>query len=288
MLGPVVLFLLCCAALCCPASLPAPLFPSVLSLAFPWCSRLFLPVWCPAVVCLAVWRGALVRVSAALCRVCALVFLVVLCCVVCFVAVLLLLPASSAAVARCHGVLLGAVLCCRAVLPAVCCAVFLCALFQGASCRVLCPAVLPCLRSFSLCDAPLPHWYWLVPRPAVCCFRVIAVGSSCTLLSPGGVFWCRCPCLAVWPALLWFGVVWRGALLPGFVSCGAVLPCGGVLWCSAACLCCWLCLSLLFSFQNVCKTLKNLFPFSLFLQSKYTLPNTPARSKTMYGLSTYM
>ena len=163
MLCPLVLFLLSCTlvhcvVLCCSL----------------WCFSLsFYGVrgsFCPCGVrrsasCCLVCVCGVALVSATLCRLLlcrAVVRLVVPCCVVCFFAALLLHLASSAAAARCCAPSVRAVLCCSAVLPAVCCAVCPCAVLRGASCAVLCSVVLALLRPFFPSAAPVPLWCWLV------------------------------------------------------------------------------------------------------------------------------
>ena len=192
-LGPVVLFLLpvlsravlCCCVLCC--------FLGCCSLPFraaPYsCGLCGTPPRCVLLFGVAVLRCALVLFSAALCHV--VLCRAVLCCLFrCGSSV-------SSCLIWCFGKLLlspfGAVLCCSAVLPAMCCAVSLCAGFRGVSYAVLCWAVLPYLRGFFLCGAILPLWCWLVPCGAACFLWVIAVMYGCPLLSPGGMFSCRCP-----------------------------------------------------------------------------------------------
>ena len=130
-------------------------------------SGLFLSVsrFCLCVVRLAEWHGALVLISAALCRMVlcgAVASLVVLRCVVASGAVLPSFLASYAAVARCPGLSLGAVLCCPVVLPAVCSAVFLCAVLW----RRLCCAMLGC--------AALPAFF----LPVQCSFASLALAGA--------------------------------------------------------------------------------------------------------------
>ena len=139
----------------------------------------------------------------------------------------------------CRGVVVRAVvrrsaLCC--VCPGVLCCVFP---FPSA----LCGAVLRCAAALALCCScgacccsRLVLWC-----AAVCCavsFGVLwcGAGSGGPWLSAGGVFLCRCPCLAAWSASLW--LVWF-AVVPCFpVSCSVVLCCRVVLCCCALLSCC--------------------------------------------------
>ena len=71
---------------------------------------------------------------------------------------------------------------------------------------------------------------------AVCCAVACGVllrgaGSGCPWLSSGGVFRCRCPCPAAWPASLWF--VCFAAVPCSPVLCSVVLCCRVVLCCCA-------------------------------------------------------
>ena len=175
-------------------------------------------------------------VSAVLCRwvLCrAVVCSVVLWCVVRFFAVLLSHIALFPVVVRCCALSLGAKLCCYAVLLEVCCAVVPCTVFRGASCALLCCAVLACRRRFFMCSGTLPLLCWVVPCVAASCFAVFVAGFGSPLLSPGGVFLCWCPCVPAWRCALFFGVVCRGALRICDVSYGGVVPCGAVSsWCA--------------------------------------------------------
>ena len=115
-------------------------------------------------------------------------------------------------------------------------------------------------------------WRLVLWCVAVCCavfFGTLWCGAGCggPWLSAGGVFRCRCPCLAAWSASLWLV---RFAVVPCFpVSCamvlcccvvlcsrallslcGAVCACFALLWpvarrpavlcCAVGCLCCFL------------------------------------------------
>ena len=106
-------------------------------------------------------------------------------------------------------------------------------------------------------------------RVAASCFWVFAFGFGPPLLSPGGVSLCCCPCLAMWPAALWFVVVCLGALLPSVASCGAVLACSAVRWSSFPSP----------SLKTPCKSCKNVFTV-LKINYDYILRNTRASSKT--------
>ena len=203
-----------------------------------------------AVLCCA-WLGAALRRAAARCdaRWCA-----VLCCVAlvwcrCFL---------RRALWRCPSpwgpVLCGAVFCgvpSRCVLCAVCvlswrggacCCSPLCFVLCVSRGAVLC---VPCaLRSARCCAslcwcARVVLFVWCVPLlalwcAAVCCAVSCGVpwcgaGSVGPWLFAGGVFRCRCPCLAAWSASLW--LVWF-AVVPCFpVSCSVVLCCRVVLCC---------------------------------------------------------
>ena len=131
--------------------------------------------------------------------------------------------------------------------PALCA---LCVLsWRGGACcafpvlSVLCGAVLRCAGALALCCScgACCCWRLVLWCAAVCCAVSCGVpscgaGSGGPWLSAGGVFRCRCPCLAAWSAslcLVWFAVV------PCFpVSCSVVLCCRVVLWCCALLLCC--------------------------------------------------
>ena len=131
--------------------------------------------------------------------------------------------------------------------PALCA---LCVLsWRGGACcafpvlSVLCGAVLRCAGPLALCCScgACCCWRLVLWCAAVCCAVSCGVpwcgaGSGGPWLSAGGVFRCRCPCLAAWSAslcLVWFAVV------PCFpVSCSVVLCCRVVLWCCALLSCC--------------------------------------------------
>ena len=203
----------------------------------------FLPLGAVCRVVLCVPRcGAVLRRAAARCvaRCCA-----GLCCVAlvwcrCFIAPCpLALPVAlgPCALRRC-------VLRCS---PALCA---LCVLsWRGGACcafpvlSVLCGAVLRCAGALALCCScgACCCWRLVLWCAAVCCAVSCGVpwcgaGSGGLWLSAGGVFRCRCPCLAAWSAslcLVWFAVV------PCFpVSCSVVLCCRVVLWCCALLSCC--------------------------------------------------
>ena len=251
-LGPVGLFLLCSAVACCCVLC---CFFFVLLRAFPWWSFLFWSVWCSAVVCLAFWRGPVaLRSCAGFC--CAVPFGALPChgaslgsvlsC--CFAAVLGSSLASSAAVACCCALSVlgrGAVSSCRAacdLCAVVHCAVFGCLPFRGASCVVLCWCA--CVVAlYAVLSRPSGAGWCCVLLPVV--FGCVLLGLAvlcCLLVAPGVVFWWCCPCLAVWLAALWFGVVCLAAQLRCVVFCVILLSRGGVLSCPDVCLRPCLCL----------------------------------------------
>ena len=139
----------------------------------------------------------------------------------------------------CRGVLVRAVVR-RCALCCVCPGVLYCAfpvLFA------LCGAVLRCAGALALrgsCGA-CRCWRLALWCAAVCCavsFGVLwcGAGSGGPSLFAGGVYWCRCPCLAAWSASLWLV---RFAVVPCFpVSCSMVLCCRVVLCCRALLLFC--------------------------------------------------
>ena len=188
------------------------------------------------------------------------------CCVV------LCVPGCGAAprcCAFCRPVLCCRVLCCARLVPllvalcsaALCFAVFpraVCVLsWRGGACCVclgvlccafpvlsaLCGAVLRCAGVLALCClcGACCCWRLVLWCAAVCCAVSCGVpwcgaGSGGPWLSAGGVFRCRCPCLAAWSASLW--LVWF-AVVPCFpVSCSVVLCCRVVLCCCALLSCC--------------------------------------------------
>ena len=139
----------------------------------------------------------------------------------------------------CRGAVVRAVvrrsgLCC--VCPGV-----LCCAFPVLS--ALCGAVLRCAGALALCCSCGACCCWRLALwcAAVCC--VVSCGvpwCGAGLVGPwlfaGGVFRCRCPCLAAWSASLW--LVWF-AEVPCFpVSCCVVLCCRVVLCCCALLSCC--------------------------------------------------
>ena len=158
------------------------------------------------------------------------------------------------------------VFCCGAVVravvrrPALCCVCLgvLCCAFPVLS--VLCGAVLRCAGALALCClcGACCCWRLVLWCAAVCCAVSCGVpwcgaGSGGPLLSAGGVFRCRCPCLAAWSAFLW--LVWF-AVVPCFpVSCCVVLCCRVVLCCCALLSCCGAvgaCFALLWSRAVLC------------------------------------
>ena len=193
----------CCAAVCCVALLR----------------------WFGAAACCAVPSGA-ARRPGALC-------FAVLCCAV--------FPRAVCCVLRvfCRGVVVRAVVC----RSALCCVRpgVLCCAFPVLYAR--CGAVLRCARVLALCclSGACCCWRLVLWCAAVCCavsFGVLCcgAGSGGPWLSVGGVFRCRCPCLAAWSASLW--LAWF-AVVPCFpVSCSVVLCCRVVLCCCAMLSCC--------------------------------------------------
>ena len=198
------------------------------------------------------------------------------CCVpCCAVRPLVRCGAAPRCCALCRPVLCWRVLCCARLVPllvAPCplalpvalgpcalrrcvlrCSPALCALcvlsWRGGACcafpvlSVLCGAVLRCAGALALCCScgACCCWRLVLWCAAVCCAVSCGVpwcgaGSGGPWLSAGGVFRCRCPCLAAWSAslcLVWFAVV------PCFpVSCSVVLCCRVVLCCCALLSCC--------------------------------------------------
>ena len=139
----------------------------------------------------------------------------------------------------CRGAVVRAVVR-RSALCCVCLGVLCCA-FPVLS--VLCGAVLRCAGAPALCClcGACCCWRLVLWCAAVCCAVSCGVpwcgaGSGGPWLSAGGVFRCRCPCLAAWSAFLW--LVWF-AVVPCFpVSCSVVLCCRVVLCCCALLSCC--------------------------------------------------
>ena len=128
----------------------------------------------------------------------------------------------------CRGAVVRAVVG-RSALCCVCPGVLCCAFpVLSAPCGVCC-AVLVRLR----CAVRVV----LAVAGALCCgVPWCGAGSGGPWLSAGGVFRCRCPCLAAWSVSLW--LVWF-AVVPCFpVSCSVVLCCRVVLCCCALLSCC--------------------------------------------------
>ena len=136
------------------------------------------------------------------------------------------------------------VFCRGAVVPAVVRRFALCCVCLGVLCcafpvlSVLCGAVLHCAGALALCCScsACCCWRLVLWCSAVCCAVSCGVlwcgaGSGGPSLSAGGVFRCRCPCLAAWSASLW--LVWFAGLLwcPAFLC--RVLWCCAVAWCCA-------------------------------------------------------
>ena len=180
---------------------------------------------CGAAACCAVPSGA-ARRPGALCSaaLCFAVFPRTVCsvlCVFCRGAVVRAVVRRSALCCVCLGVL-----CCAFPVLSVLCG----AVLRGAGALVLC-----CSCGACCC------WRLVLWCAAVCCAVSCGVpwcgaGSGGPWLSAGGVFRCRCPCLAGWSASLW--LVWF-AVVPCFpVSCSVVLCCRVVLCCCAPLSCC--------------------------------------------------
>ena len=139
----------------------------------------------------------------------------------------------------CRGAVVRAVVR-RSALCCVCLGVLCCA-FPVLS--VLCGAVLRCAGALALCCScgacccrRLVLWCAAVCCAVSCGLPWCGAGSGGPWLSAGGVFRCRCPCLAAWSASLW--LVWF-AVVPCFpVSCSVVLCCRVVLCCCALLSCC--------------------------------------------------
>ena len=115
---------------------------------------------------------------------------------------------------------------CLSVCVPGCCAV---RSLSSPLCAVLCFAVLVRSRcAVRVLLAVAGAWCCGVPW--------CGAGSGGPWLSAGGVFRCRCPCLAAWSVSLW--LVWF-AVVPCFpVSCSVVLCCRVVLCCCALLSCC--------------------------------------------------
>ena len=216
-----------CAVLCC-VSLGALLRRAAARCAARCCAIVCfvaLMRWFGAAACCAVPSGA-ARRPGALC-------FAVLCCAV--------FPRAVCCVLRvfCRGVVVGAVVC-RSALCCVCPRVLCCA-FPVFS--AWCSAVFCCAGALALCSSSgaCCCWRLVLWCAAVCCavFFWCAVVRSWVWwpwLSVGGVFRCRCPCLAAWSASLW--LAWF-AVVPCFpVSCSVVLCCRVVLCCCALLSCC--------------------------------------------------
>ena len=224
----------------CSPSVAAPPRPLFLSRGFRRCRS---ALWCAVLCCASL--GAVLRRAAARCvlRCCA-----VLCCVVlvgcrcllrralwrcpvpwgpvlCGVAFCGAPPCCVCFVVARWCVLLFAALLCAVCVPG-CCAV---RSLSSPLCVVLCFAVLVRLRcAVRVVRAVAGAWCYGVPW--------CGAGSGGPWLSAGGVFRCRCPCLAAWSVALW--LVWFG-VVPCFpVSCSVVLCCRVVLCCCALLSCC--------------------------------------------------
>ena len=244
----------------CSRVVAAPPPPSFVSRGFRSCRSVLCAVLCCASL------GAVLRRAAARC--------VARCCgVVCFVALVwcrcLLRPALWRCPSPSGPVLCGAVFCgavFRGVPPrCVLCAVCVLSWRGGACCAfpvlsVVCGAVLRCAGALALCCScgacccwRLVLWCAAVRCAVSCCVPWCGAGSGGPWLVAGGVFWCRCPCLAAWSASLW--LVWF-AVVPCFpVSCSVVLCCRVVLCCCALLSCCGavgVCFALLWAVVLLC------------------------------------
>ena len=215
-----VLCAVCCVVLCVPGCGAAPR-----------CCALCRPVLCCRVLCCARLCRCLLR--RALWR-CPSPWGPVLCGVV-FCGV----PPRCVLCVFCRGAVVRAVVR-RSVLCCVCPGLLCCA-FPVLS--ALCGAVLRCAGALASCCSCGACYCWRLVLwcAAVCCAVSCGVpwcgaGSGGPWLSAGGVFRCRCPCLAAWSASLW--LVWF-AVMPCFpVSCSVVLCCRVVLCCCALLSCC--------------------------------------------------
>ena len=224
----------------CSPSVAAPPRPPFLSRGFRRCRS---ALWCAVLCCASL--GAVLRRAAARCvlRCCA-----VLCCVVLVGCRCLL----RRALWRCP-LPLGPVLCGVPFCGAPpCCVCFVVArwcvlLFAALLCAVCVPGCCAVRSLSSLLCVVLCFAVLLRLRCAVRVVRAVAgawccgvpwcgAGSGGPWLSAGGVFRCRCPCLAAWSVALW--LVWFG-VVPCFpVSCSVVLCCRVVLCCCALLSCC--------------------------------------------------
>ena len=198
-----------CAVLCC-ASLGAVLHRAAARCVLRCCAVLccVVLVGCRCLLRPALWRCPLpwgpVLCGAAFCGVPP--------CCVCFV------------VAR-QCLLLFAALFCAVCVPG-CCAV---RSLSSPLCAVLCFAVLVRSRcAVRVVRAVAGAWCCGVPW--------CGAGSGGPWLSAGGVFRCRCPCLAAWSVSLW--LVWFAAVPCFPVSCSVVLCCRVVLCCCVLLSCC--------------------------------------------------
>ena len=193
----------CCAVVCCDALLRS--FGAAACCAVPSCAARRPGALCSAALCFAVFPRAVCSVLCVFCR---------------------------GAVVR--AVVRRSALCC--VCPGV-----LCCAFPVLS--TLCGAVLRCAGALALCCScgACCCWRLVLWCAAACCAVSVGVpwcgaGSGGPWLSAGGVFRCRCPCLAAWSASLW--LVWF-AVVPCFpVSFSVVRCCRVVLCCCALLSCC--------------------------------------------------
>ena len=135
--------------------------------------------------------------------------------------------------ARCPGALCSAAL--RfAVLPRAVCVLS----WRGGACCCSPLCFVLCVSRGAVLCVPCPlRSVWCCASLCWCACVVLFVWCVLLLVpgagSAGGVFRCRCPCLAAWSVALWFGVV------PCFpVSCSVVLCCRVVLCCCALLSCC--------------------------------------------------
>ena len=189
----VLLCCFCCALLLYAAALSAGFFFAFF-LAFPWCSVLFLSLWCCAVVRLAVRRGPVALHSCAGFR-CAVLFCALLCRGASLGSVLCCLFRCGASVAFCLVPYCGGLL--RSVCPwARCCVVLRCCCslccvsgrlpFRGAPCAVLwwCACV---VAPYAVLSCPCGAGWCFVLWPVVFGCLLLGLAVLCSLLvGPGG------------------------------------------------------------------------------------------------------
>ena len=191
------------------------------------------------------------RCRSVLCAVCCVVLCVPGCgavpCCACWVPLLAALCPLALPVALGPCALRHCVLRCSPVLCVFCRGAVVRAVVGRSALCCVCPGVLCC--AFPVLSAPCGVCFAVLVRLR-CAVRVVlavagawccgvpwcGAGSGGPWLSAGGVFRCRCPCLAAWSVSLW--LVWF-AVVPCFpVSCSVVLCCRVVLCCCALLSCC--------------------------------------------------